>query len=194
MKQTMIPAASARPCSISWSREGLPAYALPMVTIVHLTNDGQNKQNEQMRKIKSTRSHPFFSARIHEYPPPPPSNAARPPPLQPAETNVRSRLWVAYQQLAKRGRDQSTQKQFNQFFTVGEGQVYIVSMGHRLQTISFSQENSTVSSTDSLLVGGPGAFCACLFCSWLVGRVCFVVGVVYGRCWISRKKCVGCCS
>ena len=58
---------------------------------------------------------------------------------------MRSRLWVAYQQLAKRGRDESTQKKFNQFFTVGEGQVHIVSMGHRLQTISFCQENSTVS-------------------------------------------------
>lgn len=59
---------------------------------------------------------------------------------------------MAYQQLAKRSRDQSTQKQFNQFFTVGEGQVYIVSMGHRLQTISFSQENSTVSDSSLLLL------------------------------------------
>ncbi|CAM9486869.1 unnamed protein product, partial [Ectocarpus sp. 4 AP-2014] len=60
---------------------------------------------------------------------------------QPAETNVRSRLWTSYQQLAKRGRDFSTN---NNFFTVREGLVHIVSMGHRLQTISYTQENSTV--------------------------------------------------
>ncbi len=60
-------------------------------------------------------------------------------------------MWVSYQQLAKRGRDisSSAQNKSNQLFRVDEGLVHIVSMGHRLQTISFSEENSTVGLSES---------------------------------------------
>lgn len=94
-----------------------------------------------MRTLKSLPLCTWGITQYNEGIPDPPPSIGQSLPSQPAETNVRSRLWTSYQQLAKRGRDFSTN---NHFFTVGEGLVHIVSMGHRLQTISYTQENSTV--------------------------------------------------